>query len=153
MWRERNSVLDKIEPEIAQVLEAFGYELVLAELKGPVGRQSLTLYIDKSEGVDSDECAEMVKNVSVLLETIDSHRHNYEIVVSSPGLDRPLTREKDFEHFAGEKARVTIEQAEGRQTLTGIIKGLTGGCVVMQIDADTVQVPIADLVAARLVPQ
>ncbi len=153
MWQQRHPVLDEIEPEIAQMLEAFGYELVLAKLTGPAGGQNLTLYIDKPGGVHSDECAEMSKKVSVLLETIDSNRHNYEIVVSSPGMDRPIVQETDFERFVEEKARLTIERAEGRQTLTGIIKGLTGSCVVMQIDGDTVAVPLSGLVAARLVPE
>jgi len=135
MWQQRHPVLDEIEPEIAQMLEAFGYELVLAKLTGPAGGQ------------------EMSKKVSVLLETIDSNRHNYEIVVSSPGMDRPIVQETDFERFVEEKARLTIERAEGRQTLTGIIKGLTGSCVVMQIDGDTVAVPLSGLVAARLVPE
>ena len=135
------------------MLEAFGYELVLAKLSGPAGGQNLTLYIDKLGGVHSDECAEMAKRVSVLLETIDSNRHNCEIVVSSPGLERPLVQETDFERFAGEKAILTIERAKGRQTLTGIIKGLTGSCVVMQIDGDTVAVPLASLVAACLAPE
>jgi len=153
MWRQRNPVLDEIEPEIAQMLEAFGYELVLAELKGPAGGQSLTLYVDKPGGMHSSDCAEMAKKVSVLLETIDSSRHNYEIVISSPGVDRPLARETDFERFAGEMARLTLEKAEGRQTLTGTIKGLTGSCVVMQIDGDTVEIALSSLVAARLVPE
>ena len=64
------------------MLETFGYELVIGELKGPARAQTLTLYIDKPGGVDGDECAEMVKKVAVVLETLDAQRHNYNIIVS-----------------------------------------------------------------------
>jgi len=132
------------------MLETFGYELVLGELKGPAGAQTLTLYIDKPGGVDSDECAEIVKKVAVMLETLDGQRHNYNIIVSSPGIERPLTKEKDFERFSGQTATLTLQQAQGKQTLTGILRGLSKSCVVIERGADIVEVPVADLVAAHL---
>ncbi len=152
MKRNRNPVLDEIEPEIIQMLDAFGYELVLDELKGAVGAQTLTLYIDKPGGVDVNECAEMAKKVAVVLETIDAERHNYTIIVSSPGIERPLTREKDFQRFSGQKATLTIQQAQGKQTLTGVLRGVDKGCVVIQKDTDIMEVPVADLVDAHLAP-
>ena len=150
MQRNRSLALNEIEPEISQMLATFGYELVLGELKGPAGRMTLTLYIDKPGGVDSDQCAEMVKKVAVVLETLDAQRHNYNIIVSSPGIERPLTNEKDFERFSGQRATLTLQQAQGRQTLTGVLRGLSKGCVVIEKGADTVEVPVADLVAAHL---
>ncbi len=152
MQKNRNPVLDEIEPEITQMLETFGYELVLSELKGPAGAQTLTLYIDKPGGVNSDDCAAMVKRIEMVLETLDEQRHNYNIIVSSPGIERPLTKEKDFERFSGQRATLTLQQTQGKRTLTGILRGLTRSCVVIERDADTVEVPIADLVAAHLAP-
>jgi len=152
MERNRNPVLHEIEPEITQMLETFGYELVLAKLNGPSGAQTLTLYIDKPGGVDSDECAEMARKVAVVLETLDEQRHNYNIIVSSPGIERPLTKEKDFERFSGQRATLTLQQAQGKQTLTGVLRGLNRSCVVIERGADTMEVPVADLVAARLAP-
>jgi len=152
MQRNRNPVLNEIEPEIIQMLETFGYELVLDELKGPAGAKTLTLYIDKPGGVDSDECAEMAKKVAMVLETIDAQRHNYSIIVSSPGIERPLTNEKDFQRFSGENATLIVQQAQGKQTLTGVLRGLNKGCVVIERGADTVEVPVADLVGAHLAP-
>lgn len=150
MQQNRSPVLNEIEPEITQMLETFGYELVLSELKGPAGAKTLTLYVDKPGGVDSDECAEMIKKVAVVLETLDTQRHNYNIIVSSPGIERPLTNEKDFERFSGRSATLTLQQAQGRQTLTGVLRGLSKGCVVIERGTDTVEVPVADLVAAHL---
>ncbi len=152
MQRNRNPVLNEIEPEITQMLETFGYELVLSELKGPAGAQTLSLYIDKPGGVHSDECAEMVENVAVVLETLDAQRYNYSIIVSSPGIERPLTNERDFERFSGQRATLTLQQAQGKQTLTGVLRGLKKSCVVIERGADTVEVPVADLVAAHLAP-
>ncbi len=131
--------------------EGFGYELVLAELKGPPGRQTLRMYIDRPEGVTSDDCAVMVERVSVLLATLDSQQHNYDIIVSSPGLERPLTDEGDFVRFAGQKAALTVEQGQTKATLTGTLQEVCGGCVVLDTATGTVQVPLADLVAAHLV--
>ena len=152
MQRNRNPVLCEIEPEIAQMLETFGYELVVAELKGPSGAQTLALYIDKPGGVHSDECAEMVKKTAVVLATLDAQRHNYNIIVSSPGIERPLTKEEDFERFSGQRATLTLRQAQGKQTLTGVLRGLNQSCVVIERGADTVEVPVTDLVAAHLAP-
>jgi len=125
---------------------------VLGELKGPAGAQTLTLYIDKPGGVDSDECTEMVKRVAMVLETLDAQRHNYNIIVSSPGIERPLTKEKDFERFSGQRATLTLQQAQGKQTLTGVLRGIDKSCVIIERGADTVEVPVADLVAAHLAP-
>lgn len=152
MQRNRSPVLNEIEPEISQMLEIFGYELVLSELKGPAGAKTLTLYVDKPGGVDSDECAEMAKKVAVVLETLDAQRHSYNIIVSSPGIERPLTSEKDFERFSGQRATLTLQQAQGKQTLTGVLRGLNKSCVVIETGADTVEVPVVDLVTARLAP-
>ena len=152
MQRNRNSVLNDIEPEISQMVEIFGYELVLSELKGPAGAQTLTLYIDKPGGVDSDDCAEIAKKTAMVLETLDAQRHNYNIIVSSPGIERPLTSEKDFERFSGHRATLTLQRAQSKQTLTGVLRGIDKSCVIIERGADTVEVPIADLVAARLAP-
>ena len=152
MQRHSNPVLDEIEPEIVQMLESFGCELVLAKLKGPPGAQTLTLLIDKPGGVDSSECADMVKKVRVLLETLDSGCYQYNIVVSSPGIDRPLTKEEDFERFCGKRAKLRVQRPQGRQTLTGVLRGLGDGCVVIQTDAEAVEVPVTDLISAHLEP-
>ncbi len=143
--------LEQIEPEIARMCAGFGYELVLAELKGPPGRQTLTMYIDKPDGVTSDDCAAMVERVSVLFATLDAQRHNYEIIVSSPGLQRPLNDEADFVRFAGQKAALTVQQGQAKATLTGTLQEICGSWVVLETDSGTVQVPLADLVAAHLV--
>ena len=150
MRRQGDAALDEVEPEIARMLEEFGYELVLAELKGPLGRQRLTVYVDKTGGVTSDDCAEVARRISLLLETLDAVRYNYDLVVSSPGLERPLTREADFDRFAGEKAALTIERSHRKATLTGRLRGVRDSCVVLETDNGAVEVPMANIVAARL---
>lgn len=150
MWQQRDLQLAEMEPEMARIIEQFGYQLVLAQLKGPPGGQTLTLYIDKVEGVSSEECAQMLKRISVLLETLDPDRYNYNIVVSSPGLERPLTKESDFDRFAGEKASLTVQRPEGKATLTGRLRGLRSQSVALETNGDTVQIPLGQLRAAHL---
>lgn len=120
------------------MLEGFGYELVLAELKGPPGRQTLTIYIDRPDGVTSDDCAVMIERISVLLTTVDSQQHNHDIIVSSPGLERPLTDEDDLVRFTGQKAALTVEQGQGKATLTGTVQKVHGGCVVLETNTGAV---------------
>jgi len=133
------------------MLAEFGYELVLARLHGARGGQTLTLHIDKPGGVTSDDCAAMVKRTAVLLATLDSARHNYAIVVSSPGPERALTRPADFDRFAGHRAAVTAVGAAGKATQVGILRGVSGGAVMLETDTGTVAIPATELVAAHLV--
>ncbi len=150
MRRQGDPTLDEVEPEIARMVEEFGYELVLAELKGPIGRQTLTVYVDKTGGVTSEDCAQVARRISVLLETLDAVRYDYDIVVSSPGMERPLTCEADFHRFAGERAALTIERSHSKATMTGRLRGLRGSCVVLETGSGTVEVPMDNIVAARL---
>lgn len=100
--------VDELLPELEQVAESSGCELVHVELKGAV----LRLILDKPEGVTLADCERVSKQASALLDVLDFGSQRYVLEVSSPGLDRPLYRPRDYERFKGRLARVTILDPE-----------------------------------------
>jgi ribosome maturation factor RimP len=112
----------EITPEIEQIAQAAGCELVHAELKGGV----LRLFVDRPEGVTLADCQLVSKQVSALLDVLDFGTGRYVLEVSSPGLDRQLYRPADYDRFAGRLARVTYEDPETGKKRTDVarLKGL-----------------------------
>jgi ribosome maturation factor RimP len=116
------SRITELTPEIEQVAEAAGCELVHAELKGGV----LRIFIDKPEGVTLADCQSVSKQVSALLDVLDFGTGRYVLEVSSPGLDRQLYKPGDYERFAGRLARVTFQDPETgkKKTVVARLQGL-----------------------------
>ena len=106
-----------LRPELEQIAEAAGCELVHAELKGG----ALRLFLDKPEGITLSDCEHVSKQVSAYLDVVDFGQGRYVLEVSSPGLDRQLYRARDYERFVGKKVRVTLDDPETgkRKTVTG----------------------------------
>jgi len=142
----------RLEPEIATTLDSFGYELVQLKFGGRVGNQTLTVVMDKPGGVTSADCQYMASRLSVLLDALDPIEARYTLVVSSPGVNRPLTKDADFERFEGSRARVRFATAEGRsRTVTGRLAGVQEGqtSVVLE-DGSTCLVPLAEVETANI---
>ena len=146
---------DKVQEALSGLLEAEGFDLVLVEF---VSRsQILRLFVDKEGGVTLDNCTTVSHLVGDVLDAEvldDSLKGKYTLEVSSPGLDRPLTRPKDFIRFVGSKAKLTTkEPTAGRHKFTGELLSATD--LVIQIDVDGEPVEIAyDLIdRARVVPE
>lgn len=148
----KHPVVERIEDEIEASLADFGYELVQISYGGPAGRWQLTVYIDKSGGVTSADCANMAQRLSLLLETIEALEDNWTLIVSSPGVERPLTRDEDFVRFTGQKAAVTIHPPGGRKTTrTGVIQQVADDQVELACDDHSYDIALADIIAAHLV--
>ena len=116
------SRIAELTPEIEQVAQAAGCELVHAELKGGV----LRIFIDKPEGVMLSDCQHVSKQVSALLDVLDFGTGRYVLEVSSPGLDRQLYKPADYDRFSGKLARVTFEDPETgkKKTVVARLRGL-----------------------------
>jgi ribosome maturation factor RimP len=142
------------------VLEEKGRELVDLEYKRESQGWVLRLYIDEPGGVTLDSCAEVSREVGVLLEVEDPIETAYNLEVSSPGLDRPLVKVPDYERFAGRlvkiKSRVAVDvdgKGRGRKTFIGILGGLCDGKVVLELkekDGLRIEIPFADIEKANL---
>jgi ribosome maturation factor RimP len=124
-------IADIIQP----VIEGLGFELVRIRLMGGATR-ILQIMADKPEGgIEVDHCGDISTAVSAVLDVEDSIEENYVLEVSSPGIDRPLTRLKDFEMWKGWEARVeTTELIDGRRRFKGTLGGVEGDEVLIQLD-------------------
>lgn len=120
---------------ITPVIEDLGFELVRVRLQG--GKTAtLQIMADRPEGgINVDDCAQISTAVSATLDVEDPLEDNYYLEVSSPGIDRPLTRLKDFASFEGYEARLDLNQAiDGRKKFKGLLAGVEGTEVLINIE-------------------
>jgi len=149
------SVLEsEIERAIAPSLEAMGYAVVRVKLMGN-RRPTLQIMAERRDGVAMhvDDCADISRAVSALLDVADPIGGAYTLEVSSPGIERPLTRAADFARFAG--GPVVVEAGrpiDGRRRFKGVLLGLAGDTVRLAVGDDEVVIPLAEIKAARLAP-
>ena len=147
------SARDKRLAEIVTpVIEDLGYELVrIRLLSGKV--ETLQIMAERPEGgIEVDDCAAISNAVSALLDVEDPLSDAYTLEVSSPGIDRPLTRLKDFETFEGFEAKVeTGEMIDGQKRFRGELAGVEGDEVLLTIDQGTIGLKFEWLVEAKLV--
>lgn len=120
---------------VGPVIEGLGFELVRIRLMGGKTR-ILQIMADRPEGgIEVDDCASISTAVSAVLDVEDPIEENYVLEVSSPGIDRPLTRLKDFDMWADYEARIeTTELIDGRRRFKGILQGTEGDEVLIEIE-------------------
>lgn len=143
----------EVERLIAPTLADMGYDIVRVMLSGD--RQArLQIMIERSDlsDVNVDDCAAASRATSAILDVEDPIAGAYTLEVSSPGLDRPLTRLVDFVRFAGFEAKVELRQAQaGRRRFGGRLLGVEGEAVVIDCDGERLALPFENLVKAKLV--
>lgn len=136
------------------ILDDLGLELVDAEFRRETHGWVLRLYMDKAGGVTLDDCRRVSEELGVHLDVEDFIGYPYHLEVSSPGLDRPLTRDRDFVRFAGQAARVSTREAlQGRRNFRGRLVGMRDGAVLLDLpDGERVLIPRDAILRARLEP-
>ena len=136
-----------------RVAASEGLHLVDVELKGSSSNQLLRVYIDKTAGVSHADCALVSEQLGAMLDVEDLIPGRYVLEVSSPGLDRKLTRPSDFTYFAGRRARLVLKEALGEQkVLEGRLVGFENGRVRLDRGEHGVQeVDLANIRKAQLV--
>lgn len=137
---------------ITPVIEDMGYELVRVRLM--FGKTSiLQIMAEKPDGgIEVDDCADISNGVSAVLDVEDPILDAYALEVSSPGIDRPLTRLKDFEEFEGYEAKLeTSELIDGRRRFKGVLTGVEDDEVLINIEEGTVGLKFDWLSDAKLV--
>jgi ribosome maturation factor RimP len=137
---------------ITPVLEDMGFELVRVRLMSGK-EQTLQIMAQKPDGtIEVDECGEISTAVSAVLDVEDPILDTYTLEVSSPGIDRPLTRLKDFDQWQGFEAKVeTDELIEGRRRFKGELAGIEGDEVLIEIEEGTIGLKFDWLSDAKLV--
>jgi len=142
-----------VERLIAPSLSAAGYEIVrVAFLGGPGGALQIMIERNDRRALSVDECADVSRTVSALLDVEDVISGPYTLEVSSPGIDRPLTRPADFERFAGFEAKLeTRAPVDGRKRFRGRLIGLDGDRVRIATSEGESLLPLNELQRAKLV--
>jgi ribosome maturation factor RimP len=142
-----------IETLIAPSLEAMGYRVVRVAFTGG-RRATLQVMVERSDeaAMTVEDCATVSHSVSALLDVADPIAGAYTLEVSSPGIDRPLVKREDYERFAGFEAKLELaELRDGRRRFRGRIHGLEGDEVRLDVDGESVLLPLAAITRARLV--
>ena len=136
------------------VVESLGFELVDVERSGTGGHALLRIYIDSHGGVTVDDCATVSHQVSAILDVEDPVQGQYTLEVSSPGLDRPLVKPRDFERFMGETIKVKMSRPIlGRRNFTGQLTRMEDETIILESGAESFSLPLDDIEKARLVPK
>jgi ribosome maturation factor RimP len=139
-----------LEPAI----ERLGYELTDIDVR--VGGQNglLRLYIDKEDGIGLEDCEKVSLAVSAMLDVEDPLPGQYSLEVSSPGLDRKLTKVAHFQRFMGETLKVTMRfPMAGRRRFKGTLVSMDDENIVVDVDGEPHELPMATIETARLVPE
>jgi len=138
-----------LEPTIARL----GYELSDLELKVGGKHGVLRLFIDKADGIGLDDCEKVSRAVGALLDVEDPLPGHYDLEVSSPGLDRKLTKVEHFQRFTGEIVKVQMRfPIEGRRRFRGTLVSSDDENIVVDVDGELHTLPVATIDTARLVP-
>lgn len=144
-------LLDLLDP----VAEAAGYEIVRLRLMGGAERRRLQIMAERPDGeMNVEDCTRLSRKVSEVMDAADPISGEYVLEVSSPGIDRPLTRPKDFETYEGYEIKLELDRlAEGRKRFRGVLAGLEGDQIGIDLEgeAETAMIPLAWIVEAKLV--
>ena len=148
----RSSIDKKIAGIIDPVILDMGYEVVRVRMTGGETK-TLQIMADRPEGgIDIDELADLSNAISLSLDLEDPFLDAYNLEVSSPGIDRPLTRLKDFEVFEGYEARIEIDQSiEGQRKFRGILAGIDENEVLINLKEGTIGLKFNWLTEAKLI--
>lgn len=145
--------LEKIREMAERVATSEGLHLVDVELKGGNSNALLRVYIDKPAGVSHADCALVSEQLSAMLDVEDMFPGRFVLEVSSPGLDRKLTKPSDFTYFVGRRARLVLKEAVGEQKVReGRLAGFENGRVRLDLGESRLEeFELANIRKAQLV--
>jgi ribosome maturation factor RimP len=150
-----SKVTETVNQLVTPILDDLGLELVDIEYVKEGKDWFLRLFIDKETGVDIEECGIVSERLSEKLDELDPITHNYFLEVSSPGAERPLKKDTDFEKAIGKNVFIkTYESINGEKQFEGILNKFDGKTVTIEIKIKTrkvsVDIPYEKIATARL---
>ncbi|HYE35570.1 ribosome maturation factor RimP [Methylocaldum sp.] len=146
--RPQERLAGLIEP----VVGGLGYELVGIEFDAH--QRVLRVYIDNETGITLDDCSKVSYQLSGVLDVEDPIPGRYQLEISSPGLDRPLSKLEHFARFKGSLARLQlVRPIDGRRKFKARLAGVEGDCVLIQEGDETLRIPFESIEKARLAPE
>lgn len=135
------------------VIQSMGYELVGIEFQGSIQHGTLRVYIDHEKGIGVDDCATISHQISAILDVEEPIQQAYDLEVSSPGIDRPLFKARDYEQFSGRAAKIKMAvPLNGRKNFKGVLQGVIDSRrVQIMVDNEGFELPISDIAKANLI--
>lgn len=145
---------DVLTAMLAPVVTSMGCELWGLEYLSQGKHSTLRLYIDKEGGVGLEECEQVSRQASAVLDVEDPIAGEYTLEVSSPGMDRPLYTLEQFARYQGEQVSIRLRSAfEGRRKFAGVLRGVEEGDVLVVVDDHEYLLPIEMIEKANIVPR
>lgn len=150
MNRRARDIEQLIEPTVG----AMGYELWGIDSNGNGAHEKLCVYIDSDSGIAVGDCEAVSRQLSSILDVDDSFNDSYTLEVSSPGLDRILFKDKQFQMHIGQQVNVRLEvPLDGRRRVKGLLVGVEDSELVVTVDDEEYLIPLEQVRRARVVPQ
>ena len=130
----------EIEALLTPLIEAEGGEIVDLQWRREGHQWILRLFVDKPSGITLDDCAYFSDRVGAFLDEKNAIEPSYVLEISSPGLDRVIKKDADFERFSGKPVKIRLKIAEnGQRRFSGVLKGLNGDMVAVRVGTETKQ--------------
>jgi ribosome maturation factor RimP len=150
--KKEQHIIGRVERLAEPLCASEGLELVHVEYQREPGGRILRLYIDRTGGVSLDDCVNVSRQLNDLLDVYLEDIGPYNLEVSSPGPERPLSKLQDYERFKGCKAKIkTWQPIDDRKNFTGVILGVAAEQIQLSSNEKTVTIPFGDISKARLV--
>ncbi len=144
-------VIDQVETLAKPVCESEGLELIYVEFQRESGGRILRLYIDKPDGINMHDCVSISRQMGDIIDVNLDDIGPFNLEVTSPGQSRPLASKEDFEKFKGNRIRIkTNRSINGQKIFKGILLGISGGRVNLQLGEQIIAIPNQDILKARL---
>ncbi len=144
---------DELQALLEPAIEQLGYELSDLEVRFGGKSGAVRVFIDHPDGIGLDDCEAVSRAISAILDVEDPVPGHYDLEVSSPGLDRKLTKPAHFRRFTGETVRVQMRfPIAGRRRFKGTLVSTDDAAIVVEVDGEQHELPLATIDTARLVP-
>ena len=148
-----NDLESRVENMISPAVTDMGFTIVRVQLSGE-RRRTLQIMVEPSDGREMtvDDCADISRTVSAIMDVEDPIAGTYSLEVSSPGLDRPLVKFTDFERFAGFEAKIELTALmDGRRRFKCRVKGTEGNDVLVDVDGESLRIDYGNIAKAKLI--
>jgi len=150
-----SKVIEVVEQIVGPIVNDLNLELVDIEYVKEGKSWFLRVFIDKDQGIDIEECGIVSEKLSEKLDELDPIPYNYFLEVSSPGAERPLKKQRDYEKAIGKSVHIkTYEPIDGEKTFEGTLVNFTGDKVTVEVKIKTrkktIEIPFEKVASARL---
>ncbi len=150
-----SKVIEVVEQIVEPIVNDLNLELVDIEYVKEGKSWFLRVFIDKEQGIDIEECGMVSEKLSEKLDELDPIPYNYFLEVSSPGAERPLKKQKDYDKAVGKNVHIkTYEPIDGEKIFEGVLTNFTGDTVTVEVKIKTrkktIEIPFEKVASARL---